>query len=1064
MLAIGLATTLVGVAAAVVRNQEAKLDPQATAFFESQVRPILVKNCYACHSAKSAPAQGGLLLDTKAGWQKGGASGTALVPGDPVNSTLIQSIQWVGPHKPMPPSGKLSQKDIDALVQWVKMGAPDPRGGAVVSKTKAMTLEQAKGHWAFQPLKKPTPPTTNDVLRTFTYRKISAEDAKATPNATEAMVRTWPKTSIDRFILKQHQVLHIRPNPAADRRTLIRRATLDLTGLPPTPEEIDAFTRDKSPNAWEKVIDRLLASPTYGERWARHWLDLSRFAESHGYEQDYDRPYAYHFRDFAIRAFNQDLPYDKFVKWQLAGDELEPDNPLALMATGFLAAGTHATQITKNQVEKERYDELDDMLNTTGVVFLGLTLGCARCHDHKYDPVSNKDYYRMLSTFTKTVRSDYDVNMDPEGYKAKLAAWDAEYEHLVAKRTQYEETRLPEVLGQAQPRMALAQYINFRWLYPKYDSVTSAGGATIQPLEDGSVLVSGTNPETETLTFTMTTRRLNLRSIRLEALSDTSLVKGGPGRGANGNFALTSIGIKAQPLVGGESVDVGLKNPRADFEQVGLPVSSAITGNKRTGWAVDPQFGKSHAASFEFNRPIGFADGTRITVTLKFENNVGHGIGRPRISFGDDAVETELLSDPLPEALLALPQRIISFDDPNTGQRKSVFDFESFNTVQKKLASIAVLQSDTKWKSLDKDVQATLARKPQPPVQKVLISSEGVTAIRTHTQGGDYLEQTHFLKRGDPNQKGAVATQSFLTVLMRDPAGEKHWQTEPPKDARSSFQRRNLAEWITDVDEGAGALLARVIVNRLWQRHFGRGLVRTVSDFGAQAEPPANPELLDWLAGELIRNGWRLKPIHKLMMTSATYMQSASDNPAKYKIDPENKFCWRLPRKRLEAEALRDSMLAVSGQLDRAMYGPGTLDENMRRRSIYFFTKRSKLIPTMTLFDAPNALQSLPVRATTTIAPQALMLMNSPQIRDWSLALAKRVIQQAPDNVGSQLEQAYRLALGRLPSTKEKTEGSAFLSRQAAGYKEGNASTANELALADLCQVLFSTNEFAYVE
>ncbi|HXT57258.1 MAG TPA: DUF1553 domain-containing protein, partial [Pirellulales bacterium] len=351
-----------------------------------------------------------------------------------------------------------------------------------------------------------------------------------------------------------------------------------------------------------------------------------------------------------------------------------------------------------------------------------------------------------------------------------------------------------------------------------------------------------------------------------------------------------------------------------------------------------------------------------------------------------------------------------------------------------------------------------------PQLTKVLISTEGLPAVRLHTQGGDFLEATHFLDRGDPNRKQDVATQSFLQILMNSPEQESHWRAEPPAGWRTSYRRRSLANWITDAEAGAGPLLARVIVNRLWQHHFGQGIVATASDFGAQGEPPTHPELLDWLAAELIRNGWRLKPIHRLIMTSAVYLEGSADDPAKAGLDPANKLVWRRPPRRLEAEIIRDSILSVGGLLDERMFGPGTLDENQKRRSIYFFIKRSKLIPMMVLFDAPDSLSGIGVRPNTTIAPQALLLLNNPLVRESARAFAARLGAGASADEGAAIRRGYLTALGRPPSEAELADAAEFLRQQTAAYAADGKPDARALALADFCQVLIGSNEFVYVE
>jgi hypothetical protein len=658
--------------------------------------------------------------------------------------------------------------------------------------TERVVAPAAKKFWSFEPLRKPS-------------------EAVAT---------------IDRFVQVGQQTAGIAGNPPATRQQLIRRAFFDLIGLPPTPEEVQAFLDDPAADAFDKLVERLLASPHYGERWARHWLDLARFAESHGFEHDSDRPTAYHYRDFVIEALNRDLPYDTFVKWQVAGDEYAPENPLALKATGFLAAGVHSTQITKAEVAKHRYDEMDDKLNTLGTAMLGLSIGCARCHDHKFDPIPQSDYYRLLSTFTTTVRSEVVVNLDAVNYKKAKEAFDRAH-------APYEEA----------------------------------------------------------------------------------------------------------------------------LRQCQVPAPLAVPAGKRTKSALD------------WNRRL-----------------------------------------------------------------------------------------DPEWQKLNRQRLEHLARAPKPNTVKCLIATEGLPAVRLHTQGEDFLPVTHFLRRGDAENKEGEATQSFLQVLMPAPDAAPRWQAPPPAGGRTSYRRRALAEWLTDTQAGAGNLLARVIVNRLWQHHFGRGLVATPSDFGTRGERPSHPELLDFLAGQLIAEGWRLKPIHKLIMTSAAYMQTSQTDEARLKLDRDNKLCWHYPGRRLEAEVIRDAVLAVSGQLDAKMYGPGTLDPASKRRSIYFTVKRSKLVPMMVIFDAPEALGGMAERPTTTIAPQALHLLNSPQMRDAARSFARRFAAVPLDAV---VRTGYQAALARLPSREELQDGVAFIEQQQASYPGPQP---REAALTDFCQVLLCLNEFVYVE
>ncbi len=687
--------------------------------FDQEISAILKQNCLGCHGGDKVKSD--LDLATLEDLLRGGSHGPAVVPFDAKSSSLIDQINHV--KEPHMPDGKpkLSADVIAKITAWINDGAP--YAGPLIAGKKpkrdaSVVTPEDRQWWSFQPLK-----------------KISAK-------------------TIDELLLRNAKGMTF--SPPADRATLIRRMYLDLTGLPPSEVSDTSDLSDLS--------DKLLASPRYGERWARHWLDVARFAESTGFEQDYDRPYAFHYRDFVIKALNSDMPYDQFVKWQLAGDEYEPQNVLALAATGFLGAGVFPSQITANEVERTRYDAMDDMLSTTGSAMLGLTVGCARCHDHKFDPLPMRDYYQMLSTFTTTTRMNVDVHPDGK-------------------------------------------------------------------------------------------------------------------------------------------------------------ITSAIT------------------------------------------------------------------------------------------------------TMDKKKSTPDV-----------------------PGATRMMICGEGYDPIVMHTQGGPFFDKTFVLKRGNPDLKDGEATQGFLQALSR-PGDEKRWQWQPPKDAKTSGRRRTLSNWITDVDHGAGALLARVIVNRLWQHHFGTGIVSTPNDFGKTGTPPSQPELLDWLAGQLIANGWQLKPLHRMIMLSQAYQQNTQRDPAKEAADPANALFMRRMPQRLEGEAIRDSMLAVSGSLDETMYGPGTRDENSRRRSIYFNIKRSLLIGSMVAFDLPEPLVSQGSRPTTTVAPQALILMNSPQARSWAAGLAKRIA--TAGDVKQRITRAYALCFNRPPKADELAQGSDFL-------QQGGD-------LTDYCQVLLGLNEFVYV-
>ena len=994
--------------------------------FKKSVRPVLVQHCLKCHGGEKTQAE--LDITDRDRLLKGGDGGPAIVSGEAKKSLLFRMVNHE--KKPGMPykEDKLPDEAIRQIGAWIDNGAPydsplveREAANAWIKKTIAPGDRQ---HWAFQPLRNgEVPAVKNDG---------------------------WTKTPIDRFILAKLEEKGIAPNAPATKRQMIRRAYFDLIGLPPTPEEVETFLREselKPQEAWAKLIDTLLASPHYGERWARHWLDLTRFGESHGFEHDYDRPTAYHYRDFVIQSFNQGLPYDTFIKWQLAGDEIAPGENLALMATGYLAAGVHSTQITKNEVEKHRYDELDDILATTGTSMLGLTFGCARCHDHKYDAIPSRDYYRMLSTFTTTVRTEVDLTTDVEKFKKAKEAFDKEHAPIEAALKKFEAEQLPARFAEWQ-KDRVKKPLRVSWVIPEIATSKSTSGATLTKQDDGSVLVGGTNPPIETLVIVLVTDLSNITSIRLEAMTHPSLVKNGPGRAANGNFALTDLKIMAVPKMGGKKeVEVKLKNPRATFEQKGLGVAGAIDADPvTTGWAIDPQFGKTHAAVFDFDSPVGFEGGTRFGITLKFSNNVGHGIGKPRFSLTTKKTAVDLLAPALPESthkLIDLPA------EKRTAEQTA--------TLMKWYRYL-----DPEWVKLDKQVQDSLRRAPKPNVVKALICSEGLPPIRLHSQGADFFPESYFLKRGDPAQKDGVAMPGFLQLLTAPGIPESKWAKAAPKGARQSYRRTAFADWITDVDSGAGKLLARVIVNRLWQHHMGRGIVSTPSNFGVRGEKPTHPELLDFLAAELIRNGWHLKPIHKLIMQSAVYQQSSAIDESKVQADRDNALFWRWPVRRLEAEVIRDALLAAGGVLDPRMYGPGTLDESSTRRSIYFTVKRSKLIPMLVIFDAPDGTVSVGDRPSTTIAPQALHLMNDARVRLYAHGLARRCAPDAKTPMEQAIKNSYQIALSREASNDEVRDGLAFLSQQMRSY-EGKAD-ASHLALTDFCQVMMCLNEFVYVE
>jgi mono/diheme cytochrome c family protein len=811
-----------------------------------QAYAILKANCFECHGA---PKRGGLDMRTPDSLAAGGAKGKVIVPHEPDKSRLYLNAMQEGEVKmPPAPRAKLSEADLETLRAWIEAGGSlegvEEAVGAAKSAEEMRKSEERpikpeeRQYWAFKPaVRAPIP-------------------QPRTPG--------WNTNPIDAFLASAMEAKGLKPSGPADRRTLIRRAYFDVTGLPPTPEQVEAFVNDKSPAAWEKVVDSLLASPAYGERWARHWMDLVRYADSEGFEFDNDRPQMYRYRDYLIEAFNTDKPYDQFIKEQLAGDEYLPGEPdsherqNALIATGFLRLGPSGGG--------NRQDALDDLVSTTSLTFMGLTVGCARCHNHKFDPIPQKDYYRIQSIFVPTSEVSY-----PLAPTADVDANRAESQRIQnLQRPLQDEKRKIEAPYQQmileREIAKLPEYMQIAWRTPPAQR-TDGQKLTVTQIE-------------RTVTTSDTTRKL---------VTEADLV------------ALMPDDVKAKHA----------------------EVKGKIA-------ALDKQ--------------------------------------RPR---------------PLPAALAI-------------GERGRV-----------------------------------------PP-------------------------KSYFLYRGSADSQGSEMTPGVLSV-----ASEEEWTfPEAPPEAKSSWRRRGLAEWL--VSKG-NPLTARVMVNRLWQHHFGEGIARNPGNLGKMGERPSHPELLDWLALEFVDRGWSLKAIHKLMLTSQAYQMASIDMPANVAIDPENRMFWRAPRVRLEAEIIRDGIMATSGALDRTIGGPSIFpyidpdlfaessrrtwrgrpddDPTTWRRSIYVFLKRGIRYPMFETFDQPNLVNSADRRNRTTIAPQALILMNNGMVLTQAKVFAARVARDAGTDPARQVDRAFRLALARPPDAVEAKQSIAFVRDQ---------------GLESFCHALFNLNEFVY--
>jgi hypothetical protein len=991
--------------------------------FRTSVRQILTDRCLNCHGGNSVKAD--FDLSTREALFASGFVGQSAE-----DSHLVALITHAAePHMPWK-EPKLSDEQITRVRTWIDLGAPydAPLGNRPRKAAAELTVTDAdRQFWSFRPLQTTPVPVAADA--------------------------EWCHNPIDHFIRDRQAAAGLTPNAAADRRTLIRRASFDLLGLPPTPAEIEAFVNDPDPDAWPKLIDKLLAQPQYGERWARHWMDVSRFAESHGYEQDYDRPHAYHYRDFLIRAFNQDMPWNQLVQWQLAGDELAPGNPLAMMATGFLGAGAFPTQLTEAEFESARYDELDDMVMTTGVAFLGLSVGCARCHDHKFDPIPARDYYSLAATFTTTIRAETQLDLAPELNLQRKSEFDSHLQSLRNSIADYRNSQLPAKLTEWLATNP-ADAVTGPWELLHIESVKSSAGTTFQMLPDGSVLAASEPPAQEVITIIAQSRRASPAALRLETLTHDSLPRRGPGRAPNGNFALGNIQLQLLPQSGADNpISVPFTAARATHQQDAgnLSVAASIDPDPVSGWAVDAGgIGNDQAAVFDF-APAPDTEQTatrRWAITLTFNHpNARHSAGRFRLSLAS-------LANAAPEVGSKGPSGKVLAALQSLREGKSRADSPEYTTALDWFAT-----QDPEMSKLQQALADAERKGPQLEMATVMVTSEGLPHMRHHADDRGFphfYPETFLLKRGDVHQKQERIDAGFLQVLTPADADRSRWHVNPPDGwTRTSFRRAALATWMTDSQSGAGSLLARVIVNRLWQHHFGRGIVATPNDFGVSGERPTHPELLDWLSQELIRNHYSLKHMHRLMLTSSTWMQSGQFDEARASIDRDNLLHWRRAPQRLEAEVIRDSLLSVAGLLDPTPFGPGTLDQNMTRRSIYFFIKRSQLIPIMMLFDWPEHLVSIGQRPVTTIAPQALMFMNSPQGRRYASAFADRLGQGTPAEIANN---AWLMAFGRQPTTAEREAAVQFL----AGPNSTNSPTRE--SIVNFCQTLCSMNEFVYVD
>jgi hypothetical protein len=940
--------------------------------FNRDIQPILSENCYHCHGPDAGARKAKLRLDRKEGALGKNEDGVVMVtPGKPDESELIARIFSTDPDEVMPTpksNRKLTEEQKQLLKLWVAQGA---KWGE---------------HWAFV-----------------------APKRVALPQPEVALGKV--RNPIDAFVLKQLAKEGLKQAPEADKAKLLRRVSLDLTGLPPSPEELDAYLADPAPDAYEKAVDRLLVSPRYGERMVWEWLDAARYADTNGYQGDPTRA-MWHWRDWAIKALNDNLPFDQFTVQQLAGDLLPDPTTDQLIATGF-----HRNHMINGEggriPEESRVDYVMDRVETTGTVWLGLTLNCCRCHDHKFDQLTQREYYQLSAYFNSI---DESGGNDAGGYaKPVFSLASSEQEAKIKERRDTEEAarkdrdeldkklRAEQLVWEDAVKGDGAKLAEIEWQVLKPEEVTSENGAKLVAQPDGSVLVTGTNPDVDDLIFTAITQMRGATAVRLEVLTDDSLAGKGPGRAPNGSWVLTEMKFL------GDGKPVGLAAVRADFEQPGWPLQNALDGKDDTGWGAWPQVGKPHEAVFELLNEFGYRPDRMLSFRLQFRSSYKqHVIGKFRLSITDSP---KVLLRPIPEDVRAA--LTADANQRTDAQKKTVTDF--------------YLASDPRLIAAKKKADETKAAR-----EKVEREGPRTMVMRDRPQPRD----TFILVKGAYDKYADKVAHGTPAVL-------------PALPAEAPANRLALAQWLVSPQQ---PLTARVTVNRAWQLFFGRGLVKTTEDFGVQGEKPTHPELLDWLACEFFESGWDVKRLHRLIVTSATYRQSSIVPPGMAERDPENKLLARGPRFRLPSWMLRDQALAISGLLVDQLGGPPvktyqptgvwedatfgqikfTQDHGaaLYRRSLYIFWRR--IVGPTVFFDVASRQQCAVKTGRTNTPLHALVTLNDVTYVEAARVLAERMLKQGGMTDAERVRYGFRLCTARSPSEKE----SAILASSLAHFRE----------------------------
>ncbi len=1013
--------------------------------FAKEVAPILETRCVRCHSAEKS--KGGLSLSTKSGFLKGGDSGAVVIAGKPDESLLITAVSGRKPE--MPAEGTpLTAREVAMLREWIA-------AGAILPETLQLRERAVAGGdwWAVRPVQRPSVPA-GDV-------RVTGQNG------------AWSRNEIDRFVAAKLVEMgqqtdrgtpHPRPlspqsrgegressdaltpSPEADRRTLIRRLSFDLHGLPPAPEEVAAFEADQDARAYESLVNRLLESPHYGERWARHWLDVAHYADTHGFERDQRRDHAWRYRDWVIRALNSDLPYDQFLRDQIAGDVLRPDDPAAVIATGFLAAGPWdfvGQAETKSEVLRRaaRADDLDDLVTQVMTAACGVTVNCARCHDHKLDPISQRDYYGLWSVFAGVKRGERDVSpREVQELAAQRQTLNAELQLVRREQARLSGRHfdLADIVGGGDGLGSGKPGDGIDPLTGKPQSAKRAILENVQPniyskssvkFIDGVVV-----PDNSAEGTPISSTGLRVKDVPKTSGHAWDAIRFGP---VNSQFATTLGGTDYAS--DGHTLLSLHANAAITFDLKGLREASGLTELRLTATAgyfgQTPKSGASFAVyvdgELKFERKnIGRDDGgiavevplpaTALFLTLMATDG-GNGIGHDQICFADAWL---LPAQPTP---------------------KSAADRAELARLQQRRAEL-----EQQVASLPAAARVYGVLTESPPLVKVL-------------------------SRGNPEQPTEEVLPAALACVTELPAG---LGTSESTDAD---RRKAFAAWVTSP---TNPLTRRVIVNRLWHHHFGTGLVETPSDFGLGGGRPSHPELLDWLAEELLVRDWSLKAMHRLICTSATYRQQSGSvsianteaNVSRGRdLDAGNRLLWRMTPRRLDAESLRDAVLTVSGKLNRQMFGPGYRDfeyqeeyapvyryitadsPDLWRRSVYRFAVRTTTHPFLTTLDCPSPANLVPARSVTTTALQSLTLLNNDFMLRQSDYFAKRITDEeriasgtdAVANPTSSVTRAFQTAFGRQPTATEAAAAQTLV---------------NARGLPVLCRMLLNANEFAYVD